>query len=107
MKANNEIILQDVFFHLSNLKSDFARHKIENNKNRFSVYAMNDFINKIELIEQIIKSYDNYNFKSLANKINLILLSDLELNCINVIIKKSNFLPQIDKSKTALIVHMI
>jgi hypothetical protein len=107
MNAYNDIVLQDVFFHLSKLKGDFAKLKIENNRNQLLVFAMNDFTNKIELIEQIIKSYDSHNFKSITNKINSVLLGDPELHCVNVNIKKSKFLSQIDKSKTALIIHLI
>ena len=103
----NGKLLQDVFFHFAKLKGDFARHKIENNKNLLLVYAMNDFNEKIELIEEIIKSYDNHNFKSLTNEINLVFLNDPELHRVNVIITKGKYLPQIDKSKTALIIQTI
>ncbi|RXR24674.1 hypothetical protein [Flavobacterium stagni] len=107
MRAYNEIVLQDVFIHLTKLKADFAKLTIENNRNQLIVYAMQNFNNKIELIEQIIKSYDSYNFKSITNKINAVLLEDPELHCVKVDIKKSKCLPQIDKSKTALIIHLI
>ena len=107
MHANNEFILQDVFFHLAKLKSDFARHEIENSKNQLTVYAMNDFSNTIDLVEQIVKSYDNHNLKSLTNNINAVLLNDPELHCVNVVIKKAKFLSQINTSKTALIIHLI
>lgn len=107
MTVNNEIALKDVFFHLANLKNDFANHKIENNKNHLTVYTMNDFTNRIELVEQLIKRYDNHNLKLLTILINTALLKDPELHCLNVIIKKSKFLPHIDKSKTALIIYHI
>lgn len=107
MIAYNDILLQDVFLHLAKLKSDFATLKIEFSKNDLLVFAMNDYDKKIELIEQIIKSYDNLNFKNLTNEINKVLIKDEELHRINVIIEKSNFSSSIDKSKTALITHRI
>lgn len=107
MTDYNEIVLQDVFYHLSKLKGDFAKLLIENNRNQLLVFAINDFTGKIELIEQIIKSYDNHNFKSIANKINDILIVNPELHCVNVIVKRSKFLSQNDNSKTALIIHLI
>ncbi|OYU83486.1 MAG: hypothetical protein CFE24_11065 [Flavobacterium sp. BFFFF2] len=107
MSAYNEMILQDVYFHLDKLKGDFAQQKIEYNRNPLIVYAMTDFTQKIHLIEQIVKSYDNHNFKLLTNKINEVLLKDPELQGVQVIIKKSNNINCFDASKTALITHLI
>ncbi len=107
MKPKNQNLSLDVLYHLDNLKSDFARQQIENNKNQLLVYAMNDFINKIELVKQIVLTYDNHNFKLLTNKINSVLQIDPELHCVNITIQKIKFLSQIDHSKTALIIHQI
>ena len=68
---------------------------------------MNNFTTTIELLEQIIRSYDSHNLKSLSNKINSMLFNDPELHCITVMIKKNKFQSQIDSSKTALIIHLI
>lgn len=103
-KNNN---LTDVFFHLGKLKSDMTRHIIDNNKDQFLVSVLIDFTKTIDLIEVIIKSYDNQNLKSLTNSINSVLLSDPELHCVTVVIKKKKFLPGIDNSKNALILHLI
>lgn len=107
MLAKSTIVLDDVFYHLNNLKTDYTKLKIEFNKDQYLVHAMNKLVQEIELIELIIKSYDNYNLKVLTNEINIALLSDPELHCVNIIVKKKAFLDHLDKSKTALITHEI
>lgn len=107
MNTNNELVLQDVFYHLTNLKTEFLKIKIEHNRNLLIVRAMDHCTMIIELIEEIIKSYDRENIKSLSNKINSVLLSDKELHIVNIIIQKNKFIHQLDKSKSALIIHSI
>jgi hypothetical protein len=103
MKNTHTPNLQDVHFHLANLKTDFARIIIDYNKNPSIVFAMESLTAKASLVEQIVKTYDNKNFKSLSNEINSILLTDNELHGINVQIYKQAKGCKIDFAKFAKI----
>jgi low affinity Fe/Cu permease len=107
MNAENPNLISDVFIHLENLKTDFARLKTDFNKNYFIVYAMDRFATSLVLIEQLIQSYDNRNFKSLTNEVNNILTKDTELHGVFVTIKKSKHNTNFDHSKMALIIFEI
>lgn len=95
--------LQDVHFHLANLKSDFARIKIDYNKNPSIVFAMESLAAKASLVEQIVNTYDSKNLKSLTNEINSILCTDNELHGINIQIYKQAKGCKIDFAKFAKI----
>lgn len=103
MKANIQNVLQDVFYHLDKLEVELVRFKIDNNKNDILCYSIDKFINTIDLIKQIIKSYDNKNLKELYNEINTILFNNNELHGLIIHIKKKTKLADFDFSKTALI----
>ena len=105
MGTANKTNLQDVFVHLANLKSDFARMMIDYNREHLIVYAMESYTKKIHLIEQIIKSYDGRNIKQLTNRINLALIESPELHRVQVLINIRLDGVEFDRSKSTLIIH--
>jgi hypothetical protein len=99
--------LEDVFYHTQELKTDLARFLLENNRNAMIVYACNSFNQKIELIEKIIKSYDNTNLKLLYNKINLMIIENPELHGVQINLKRACFISQYDRTKVGIIPYTI
>jgi hypothetical protein len=107
MEANNINLITDVFTHLENLKTDFTRLKIDYNKNYFIVFALDRYTKALELIEELIQSYDKQNFKSITNEVNTLLTKDTELHGVIVSIKKSKHNSNFDHSKMATLIFEI
>ena len=99
--------LEDVFYHTQELKTDLARLSLDNNSNTMIAYACNSFHQKIELIEKIIKSYDNYNLKLLYNKINSTIIENPELHGVQINLQRACFISQYDRTKVSLIHYTI
>ncbi|MCL9806939.1 hypothetical protein NAT51_15490 [Flavobacterium amniphilum] len=107
MQTNNQILISDALSHLNAMKNDFARLRLDYNDDKALVYATGKYIESCELIGQLIKSYDNYNFKLLSNNINNVLLKDAELHGILITIRKSKYIDNLDHSKMASIIFEI
>ena len=97
----------DVFYHLELLKTDLARVQLNWNNDYHLALAMNKFNDSCEIIENLIRRYDNNNFRKLTRLINEVLINDTELNGVNVLVKKEQKLSNFDYSKVALIVFTI
>ena len=107
MQTNNQILISDALSHLNTMKIDFARLRLDYNRDNALVHATGRFIESCELIGQLIKGYDNHNFKSLSNNINSVLLADTELHGVLIKIKKSKHTDNFDNSKMATIIFEI
>ena len=107
MQTNNQKNILDALSHLSDLKTNFARLRLDYNRDNNMVYNTGKYIESCELIEQLIKSYDNDNFKLLSNNINSVLLKDAELHGVLITIKKSKHTYNFDHSKMASIIFEI
>lgn len=107
MQTNNHIMIADVLCHLNALKNDFARLRLDYNCDNTLVYATGRYIESCELIGQLIKGYDNHNFKLLSNNINSVLLADPELHGVLITVKKSKHINNFDNSKMATIIFEI
>lgn len=84
METYNQDLLQDIFYHLDNLKVDLTRLKILYNRERNIVNSVDSLINDCDLIQLILRSYDNNNFRLMCNMINIMLLNNPELQIITV-----------------------
>ncbi|MCL9805862.1 hypothetical protein NAT51_10035 [Flavobacterium amniphilum] len=62
MQTNNQILISDALSHLNAMKRDFARLRLDYNRDNVLVHATGKHIESCELIEQLIKGYDNHNF---------------------------------------------
>ena len=107
MQINNQKNISDALSHLNVLKTDFARLRLDYNRDNTLVYRTGKYIESCELIEQLIKGYDNHNFKLLSNNINSVLLKDVELHGVLIIIRKSKHIDNFDHSKMASIIFEI
>ena len=107
MQSDNQIYISDVLNHLNDLKTDFARLRLDYNRDKQLVYSIGKYIESCELIEQLIKGYDNHNFKLLSKNINSVLLKDAELHGVLITIKKSKHTHNFDHSKMASIIFEI
>ena len=107
MQTNNQTFISDALGHLNNLKTDFARLQLDYNRDSNLVYATGKYIESCELIQKIIKGYDNHNFKLLSNHINSVLLKDAELHGVLITIRKSKRIDNFDHSKMASIIFEI
>lgn len=108
IQTNNQIhLISDALSHLETLKNDFARLRLDYNRDNTIVYTAGKYIESCELISQLIKSYDNHNFKLLSNNINSVLLKDAELHGVIITIKKSKHIDNFDHSKMASIIFEI
>jgi hypothetical protein len=107
MQSDNQIYISDALSHLSDLKTNFARLRLNYNRDNTIVYNTGKYIESCELIEQLIKGYDNHNFKLLSNNINSVLLKDTELHGVLITIKKSKHVHNFDHSKMAYIIFEI
>lgn len=97
----------DVFYHLELLKTDLARIKLNWNTDSHLAFAINKCNDSCEIIENLIRRYDNHNFRKLTGLINEVLINNSELHGVNVLVKKEQKLPNFDYSKVALIVFTI
>jgi hypothetical protein len=84
MEAYNQDLLQDTSYHLDNLKINLTRLKILYNRERNTVDLIDDLIKDCELIQLLIRSYDNKNFRLMCDMINIMLLNNPELQIITV-----------------------
>ncbi|MEO8517188.1 MAG: hypothetical protein ABI426_10600 [Flavobacterium sp.] len=107
MQSDNQKLISDALSHLNALKTDFARLRLDYNRDNTIVYNTGKYIESCELIEQLIKGYDNHNFKLLSNNINSVLLKDSELHGVLITIKKSKHTHNFDHSKMASIIFEI
>ena len=107
MQMNNQKNISDALNHLNDLKTNFARLRLYYNRDNNMVYNTGKYIESCELIEQLIKGYDNHNFKLLSNNINSVLLKDTELHGVLITIKKSKHTHNFDHSKMASIIFEI
>ena len=107
MQNDNQKNILDALSHLSDLKTDFARLRLDYNRDNTIVYNTGKYIESCELIGQLIKGYDNNNFKLLSNNINSVLLKDAELHGVLITIKKSKHTHNFDHSKMASIIFEI
>ena len=107
MQNDNQIYISDALSHLSGLKTDFARLRLDYNRDKQLVYTIEKYIESCELIGQLIKGYDSHNFKLLSNNINSVLLKDAELHGVLITIKKSKHVNNFDHSKMASITFEI
>ena len=107
MQMNNQKNISDALSHLSDLKTNFARLRLDYNRDNNMVYNTGKYIESCVLIEQLIKGYDNHNFKLLSNNINSVLLKDTELHGVLITIKKSKHTYNFDHSKMASIIFEI
>lgn len=105
--SNNQKNISDALSHLNALKIEFARLRLDYNRDKQLVYTFAKHVESCELIEQLIKGYDNHNFKLLSNNINSVLLKDAELHGVLITIKKSKHAPNFDHSKMASIIFEI
>lgn len=107
MQINNQVLISDAIGHLNCLKNDFARLRLDYNRDNNIVYSTGKFIESCELICQLIKGYDNHNFKLLSNNINSVLLKDSELHGVLITIRKNKHSHNFDPSKMASIIFEI
>jgi hypothetical protein len=107
MQNNNQKNISDALSHLNVLKNDFARLRLDYNSDNTIVYTTGKYIESCELIGQLIKGYDNHNFKLLSNNINSVLLKDAELHGVLITIRKSKHTHNFDPSKMASIIFEI
>ncbi|WP_445452473.1 hypothetical protein [Flavobacterium sp. 25HG05S-40] len=107
MQTNNQKNISDALSHLNVLKNDFARLRLDYNRDNTLVYTTGKYIESCELIGQLIKSYDNHNFKLLSNNINSVLLKDSELHGVLITVRKSKHINNFDHSKMASIIFEI
>ena len=107
MQSDNQILISDALSHLNALKIDFARQRLDYNRDEQLVYTIGKHIESCELIGQLIKGYDNHNFKLLSNNINSVLLKDAELHGVLITIRKSKHFDNFDHSKMASIIFEI
>ncbi len=107
MQANNQILISDALSHLNALKTDFARLRLDYNRDNTLVYTAGKYIESCELIGQLIKGYDNHNFKLLSNNINSVLLRDSELHGVLITIRKGKHIDNFDHSKMAYLIFEI
>jgi hypothetical protein len=107
MQNPNQTFISDALSHLDVLKTDLARLRLDYNRDNTIVYSASKYIESCELIGQLIRGYDNHNFKLLSNYINAILLKDAELHGVLVTIKKGKHLDNFDRSKMASILFEI
>lgn len=107
MQSDNQIFISDALSHLNVLKNDFARLRLDYNRDHTLVYTAGKYIESCELITQLIKGYDNHNFKLLSNNINSVLLKDVELHGVLITIRKSKHINNFDHSKMASIIFEI
>ena len=107
MQINNQVLISDAIGHLNCLKNDFARLRLDYNRDNNIVNSTGKFIESCELIGQLIKGYDNHNFKLLSNNINSVLLKDSELHGVLITIRKNKHSHNFDPSKMASIIFEI
>jgi hypothetical protein len=107
MNLNREINAANINAYLEETISECDRWKIEFYNEKLFAHAMNDISSRLALISKVSKNYENHNLRILGDAVNSIILSDPELHCVSLILIRSKFLPQIDKSKTALIIYHI
>ena len=107
MQTNNQALISDALSHLNFLKNDFARLRVDYNRDNNLVYATGKYIESCELIGRLIKGYDNHNFKLLSNNINSVLLKDSELHGVLITIRKNKHSHNFDPSKMASIIFEI
>lgn len=107
MQKRAPFTLDDVFFHTSELKTNLSRLILDNNKNSSLVYTCNSFLQKTELIENIIRIYDNLNLKKIHNEVNKVIFDNPEIHCVNIVLKRDCFNSKFDYSKSVLIQYTI
>lgn len=107
MQVKSQNFVSDALVHLETLKTDLSRLRLDYNRDSSLVYATSKHIESCVLIGQLIKSYDNHNFKSLSNNINNLLLKDSELHGVCILIKKKKHAANFDHSKMATILFEI
>ncbi len=106
-QTKNQILISDALAHLETLKTDLSRLRLDYNRDNTLVYAISRHIESCELIGQLVKSYDNPNFKLLSNTINNLLLQDSELHGILITLKKSKHRESFNHSKMATVIFEI
>lgn len=106
-QTNNQILISDALVHLETLKTDLSRLRLDYNRDSNLVYATSRHIESCELIGQLVKTYDNPNFKLLSNTINSLLLQDSELHGILITIKKGKHRDNFNHCKMASVVFEI
>lgn len=102
MEEYNQDLLQDVFFHINNLKLKQTKLKLAYNRDRIIVSCIDDLLKDFELIQFIIESYDNHNFRHLCNMINNSFLNP-NTHGVHAIITKKRFEHNADKGKFDLL----
>ena len=102
MVAYNQDLLQDAFYHLDMLKIKQTKLKLAYNRDRLIVNCMDDLLKDCELIQLLVASYDNHNFRYLCNLINTA-FANPNNHGVHVIITKKRFEYNADKGKFELI----
>ncbi len=104
MQVKPQNYVSDALSHLEILKTDLTRLRLDYNRDNTLVYATSKLIESCQFIEQLIKGYDNPNFKLLSNTINSLLIKDADLHGILITIKKSRHIENFDYSKMGNII---
>lgn len=99
MENNYKPFSENIRFHLIQIKMDLLNCIIDNSKNSSLSYSLNFIKDKIELCENIIKNYDNHNFRLLADMINENLKNNPEIHLVNVHIIVKKHATSLDYSK--------
>jgi hypothetical protein len=102
MVAYNQNLLQDAFHHLDNLKLKLTKLKLAYNRDRIIVSCIDDLLKDCELIQFIIESYDNHNFRHLCNIINNSFLNP-NTHGVHAIITRKRFEHNADRGKFDLL----
>lgn len=98
MEAYNQNLLNDVFYHLHNLKQKITHVKLNYNRDRDLVNTVDDLLKTCDLIQFIIQSYDSYNVRHLCNIINNS-FADPNSHGIIAIITKKRYADTFDRGR--------
>jgi hypothetical protein len=106
MEALKQNLTQDTFYHLDNLKFNLTKLKLAHDRNRTIVDHIDDLLTDCELIQLIIQSYDNHNFRHVCNVINNYFL-DPNIQGVSIVFIKKRYELNIDHGKLVLIKHIV
>lgn len=107
MSDNPIIQLEDVFHHTEFLKVELSKIQLYQNKNVVLHDSLENVVKRLNIIERIIKSYDNKNIKLVHNMVNNAIIKHPEIQIVNLNLIRKEFLPKIDWSMSYRIQHEI
>lgn len=106
MEAYNQNLLQDAFFHIDNLKKNLTILKLNYNRNRELVSAIDEILKDCNLIQLIIRSYDNYNFRNFCDIVNCS-FKNSDCHGVIIIISKKRYGNNYDRTKMHLLTKIL